>query len=387
MKHVLFICSQPFFQWRGSPIRIGYDLLALGLVGYATNLLTLPIGKDRAIPGTTTIRVANLFAAKRIPIGPSLLKAGFDLIIFFKALQLVLTRRYDVIHCVEDTGPIGVVIARIAKAKLIFEKHSDPSSYRQKGGLRNLIMWCYAKAERFSMRAADAIICTGEGLVNQARAVCPHKPVYHIFDIPSSLEHAEPGRTAAVRATLKQADDDILATYVGSFAVYQGIDLLFQAIPLVVRRNPKVRIVIIGGQPDEIRERKAWLEREGVAGAVVWAGWVAPEALNDYLAASDILLSPRLSGVNTPLKLLDYLKAERGIVATDTPANRLILDDTMALLVPPDAQAFADGICRLADDPKLRSALADNGQRLIRDTYNFEEFRRRLDDAYRSVLR
>jgi glycosyltransferase involved in cell wall biosynthesis len=381
MKRVLFLCSQPFFQWRGSPIRVGFDVTALAESGYTVDLLTLPIGEPRDIPGVNVIRVPNLFFARKIAIGPSLLKAAFDVLILFKALQLICTRRYTVIHTVEDTGPIGTLIAPLARARLVFEKHSDPSSHQGKS-LRNLIMWAYAKAEHFAARRADAVIGTGPGLVDQILAMHTRHPVYHIPDIPSSRVSADPARTATIRRQLQSSPSDILITYVGSFAAYQGIDLLFEAIPNVLTTCPHARFVIIGGTPAEIRSRTAQLQQHNAANAVTWTGHVAPDILPDYLAAADILLSPRLTGVNTPLKLLDYLKAGRAIVATDTPANRLILTDKTACLTPPDPAAFATGISRLAHSPELRHQLATQGADLIRSLYNFNEFKHRLATCY-----
>jgi glycosyltransferase involved in cell wall biosynthesis len=268
----------------------------------------------------------------------------------------------------------------------VFEKHSDPSSYHR-NPLRNFVMRLYAATERFTIRHADAAIGTGPGLVAQARAVQPRAAVHHIFDIPSSLVEADPARTAAVAARLRQAPDELLLIYVGSFAVYQGIDLLFEALPHVVRACPRARLVVIGGTPAEVAHRTAWLRARGLEAAVIWAGWVAPDELADYLAAADVLLSPRLGGVNTPLKLLDYLKAGRAIAATDTPANRLILDETTAELAPPEAAAFAAGIVRLLDDPARRAHLAAQGRELIRTRYNFAEFKRLLGECYAGLNR
>lgn len=381
MQRVLFLCSQPFFQWRGSPIRVGFDVTALAESGYTVDLLTLPLGEPRDIPGVNVIRVPNLFLARRIAIGPSLLKAAFDVLILLKALQLICTRRYTVIHAVEDTGPIGVLITRLSRARLVFEKHSDPSSYHGKS-LRNLVMWAYAKVERFAARRADAVIGTGPGLVDQVRAMNTGKSAFHIPDIPSSRVNADPARTADIRRQLQSSPDNTLIAYVGSFAAYQGIELLFEAIPAVVSACPSARFVIIGGTPDEIRARTATLQQHNAAGAVVWPGHIAPDVLPDYLAAADILLSPRLTGVNTPLKLLDYLKAGRAIVATDTPANRLILSETSACLTQPNANAFANGIIHLASHPDQRQQLASQGASLISTLYNFEEFKRRLALCY-----
>ena len=50
-KRILFIASQPFFEKRGSPIRLGFDLLALSQLGYDVEFLTLPIGERRTVEG------------------------------------------------------------------------------------------------------------------------------------------------------------------------------------------------------------------------------------------------------------------------------------------------------------------------------------------------
>lgn len=384
-KRILFISPQPFFQWRGSPIRVGFNLLALSELDYEVDLLTLPFGEEREIPGVRVIRVPNVFRVKNIPIGPSLIKALFDLVLLFKGWSLIRRNRYDVLHCVEDAGFFGVFLAWRAGAKLVFEKHSDPGSYR-KSFLRNIVMWLYARAEAFSIRHADAVIGTGPGLVEQAKRVAPDKPAYHIFDIPSSLAEPSQEETRRVRDQLVQQSDEVLITYVGSFAVYQGIELIFSSIPRVHRRCPRARFVIIGGTEEEIAARRNQLSEQGAEEAVSFIGQIPPDALPDYLAASDVLLSSRMAGTNTPLKLLDYLKVGRAILATDNEANRQILDETSAYFVQPNTDSFADGICHLVEDPALRDRLAAKGRALIDSTYNFTEFKRRLAAAYHGIL-
>ncbi len=378
---VLFMAAQPFFQWRGSPIRVGFDVQALAELGFEVDLLTLPIGEDRPLPGVRVLRVANPLGVKNIPIGPSFHKAVFDLLILLKALPLAFRRRYRVIHAVEETGLIGWLVGRLTGAKVVFEKHSDPASHKDKP-LKNLVLAAYRWVERLAVRGADAVIGTGEGLVAQARAVAPAQPVHYIFDIPSSLVEPAADRTQAVGARLRQGPDEVLALYVGSFAVYQGIDLMFAALPLVAAQAPAVRLLVIGGSESEIAARRAWLAERGIADRVRFLGRIPPDELPDHLAAADILLSPRLSGVNTPLKLLDYLKVGRAIVATDNSANRQILDDTCALLTAATPEDFAAGIVTLAGQPERRATLGQQGRRLIDEKFNFAEFKRRLGLCY-----
>ena len=385
MKRILFIASQPFFEWRGSPIRLGLDLLALTEMGYSVDFLTLPLGERREIPGVRIIRAPNLFGARGIAIGPSLLKLAFDGLLFWMALGCVVRRRYAVVHGVEDCGIIAWCAARVGRARLVFERHSDPSSYH-KGGVRDAVMRAYAAVERFVMRRADAVIGTGPGLVAHAQSVGRASRACLIPDIPSSLAEATPAGRAAARARCARQPDDLLIAYVGSFAVYQGIDLLFAAIPLVAAAEPRARFIIIGGSPAEIQSRKAALAAAGFPRAALFLGHIAPDQLPDTLAAADILLSPRLAGMNTPLKLLDYLKAGAAIVATDCEANRLILTPEIAQITAPTPEGFAEGILALCRDPERRYRLARAGAGLIAASHNFTFFREALGQCYTYVL-
>ena len=377
--------SVPFFQWRGSPIRVGFDVQALAESGYEVDLLTIPVGEDRSIPGVTVHRVWNPMRIKSMPIGPSFGKALFDILLLFAAVTLAFRRRYAVIHAVEELGIIAWFIARLVGAKVVFEKHSDPESHRDRP-LKNLVLSAYRRLEAVSIRLADSVIATGEGLEEQARAVAPEQKVYHIFDIPSSLVDSDPARVLAVRAKLKQAPDEVVALYVGSFAVYQGIDLLFESFALALKSKPSLRLVVVGGKPYEIAARRAWLEEREIAGRVTFLGFVAPDKLPNYTAAADILVSSRISGINTPLKLLDYMKAGRAILATNNEANRKLVDERCALLAPATPEGFAAGFVELAADEERREILGRAGRQRVEEVYNFAEFKKLLKDCYDGVL-
>ena len=385
-KRILFIASQPFFEKRGSPIRLGFDLLALSQLGYDVEFLTLPIGERRTVEGVKIVRAPNPFFARKISIGPSPLKLAFDFFLFWMALWRVIFRRYAVVHGVEDCGIIALVCGRIGRARVVFERHSDPASYGGSRGLKSKLAHIYAKVERFTMRHADAVIGTGPGLVEDAMRHGRASRACLIPDIPSSLAEADPDEIAAARTLHSRAPTDILIGYVGSFAAYQGIDLIFSAIPQVVAKEPRARFVIIGGSDREVADRRAQLAKAGCLDAVDFAGFIDPDALPAHLSSFDILLSPRLTGMNTPLKLLDYLKAGVAIAATDTPANRLILDEKTAELSKPDSESFAGAILRLCANPARREALTAWGKTILEDRHNFAFFRDGLRQCYEYIL-
>jgi len=384
---VLLISPQPFFQWRGSPLRVRFDAQALAESGYAVDLLVMPVGDDFPIPGVTLHRAPNIVRAKNLPIGPSASKAVLDLALFAKALSLAKANGYAVIHGIEDAGPIAAVLARRHRAKFVFEKHSDPASYKKKSSpLRNAVMAAYRRVERFSLTRADAIVATGPALAEQARAAAPSTPVHHIFDIPSSLVEPDPARADAVRASWPLPPGAVVALYVGSFASYQGLDLLFSAIPAACAANPDLHFAVIGGTPAQIAERRAQMETAGCASRVFFPPRVHPDDLPHVLAAADIMLSPRIAGDNTPLKLLDYFKSGRPIVACDNPANRLVVGDSAAALCEPAPEAFAASVAALAASPAERARIGAAGHALYLSTYNYSNYKRLLSSAYSALL-
>ena len=385
MKSVLFISPQPFFQWRGSPIRVYFNILALTELGYKVDLLTLPIGEDKEFENCRVIRVSNPLSIKNVPIGPSLAKVFFDVLLFCKGFSLCMKNKYDVIHGVEEAGIIGVFLAKCFKAKSIFEKHSDPFSYK-KGVLKNFILALYGWTEKLTVKLSDAVICTGKGLVSQVEKMGYDTRAFHIFDIPSSLEEPSLESIDKRRGELIEKPEEVLATFVGSFALYQGVDLLFSAIAETVKAGSPIRFIIIGGKDGEIAEKREMLTQREVDTSVTFLGKIAPDTLPEYLFASDILLSPRISGVNTPLKILDYMKAGKAIMATDVPSHRLLLDETTAIFAPPEPEPFATALHRLAEDKELRVTMGTAGRRLYETKYNFTNYRHQLSICYQYVL-
>ena len=385
MNRILLISPQPFFQWRGSPIRVKFIVQALSELGYQIDLLCLPFGDDVDINNVHIVRAPNLLGIKDVSIGPSLAKAFYDVLLFFIAGGRLLRHPYAAIHGIEEAGAIAVVLGRVFRKPVIFERHSDPSSYR-KSGLKNLVLSAYSAVERFSARHANVLIATGPGLGEQLKSMAGvTAPLHVIQDIPSSLVEATPSAVEQRRASLAEQANQVLVLYVGSFAVYQGIELLFNTIPLVLNESSNTRMVIVGGNQDEIDRYRARLADAGLDQRVHFVGKIDPDQLPATLAAADILLVPRQTGVNTPLKVLDYFKSGRAIVATDVPANRLLLNESNACLCKPDARSFADGILQLAADEDRRRTLGAVGYALYQKKYNYTVFKQQLFTAYRDL--
>ena len=104
-----------------------------------------------------------------------------------------------------------------------------------------------------------------------------------------------------------------------------------------------------------------------------------PDSVPLYLSAFDVCAMPHpytahYATATSPLKLFEYMASGRAIVASDLPGwSDVVCDGESALLVPPDdADALADAIQSLHDDPALRARLAACARQIVFERYTWD---------------
>ena len=135
-----------------------------------------------------------------------------------------------------------------------------------------------------------------------------------------------------------------LVLYTGTFEAYQGLDLLFAAMAFVRAERPDARLLLAGGKPDQVEKARAEARAAGIDDVTVFAGERPAAEIPAYLLASDVLVSPRSRGTNTPLKIYQYLRSGKPIVATRLLTHTQVLSDDTAILTGASPREFADGI-------------------------------------------
>jgi glycosyltransferase involved in cell wall biosynthesis len=206
-------------------------------------------------------------------------------------------------------------------------------------------------------------------------------------DVPAVLiENASgdppaPGVGPKVRASIGIAPDTPVVLYTGTFEAYQGLDLLFASARLVLDRRPDARFVLAGGRPDQVALATADAARAGLGDAVIFAGQRPAEEIPAFLDAADLLVSPRSSGTNTPLKIYQYLRSGRAIVATRLLTHTQVLDDTVSILTEPTAEGFAAGMLAGIDDPDMARGVGERARHLAETKYSYEAYLARTRQA------
>jgi glycosyltransferase involved in cell wall biosynthesis len=175
--------------------------------------------------------------------------------------------------------------------------------------------------------------------------------------------------------------------YVGNLEPYQGLDLLLEGFGLALAGAPALNLVVIGGAAEDIAKYQAKAQALGLAGRAHFLGPRPSAQLGPYLAAADIVVSPRMAGENTPMKIYSYLDSGKPVLATRLATHTQVLDDRVAMLVEPTPADLARGLGLLAGDAELRRELGGQGRRRVRQRFSRQAYQRKLLAFYAALER
>ncbi len=372
------IAPEPFFEPRGTPFSEYHRIRALTALGHEVDLVTYPFGQPVSMPGLRIFRSLRPPFVRRVKIGPSLAKIPLDALLTLTVLRRAIAGRYDAIHSHEEGGAIGAALSAVLRVPHLYDMHSSLPQQLTNfafSGSRTLRAM-FTALERFMIRRSRAVIVICPSLEDTVRAVEPAARTILIENAPGSVdEQATAAQAADVRRAVALAADAPLVLYTGTFEAYQGLDLLFDAWAIARRRCPSTaRLVLAGGKPDQIAAAREAARRAGIDDATIFAGERPASEIPAYLLAADALVSPRSRGTNTPLKIYQYLRSGKPIVATRLLTHTQVLSDDTAILTDATAESFAAGIVAALTD-RARAERVGRAARALADTkYSYEAY-------------
>jgi glycosyltransferase involved in cell wall biosynthesis len=352
------VAPQPFFRARGTPFSVLHRIRALTSRGHRVTLLTYPFGEDIDIEGLLIDRIPRPRIISDVIIGPSWPKVLLDWYLFRKTIEHLKTREYHVLHSHEEAAFFCTPLAKRFSILHVYDMHSSLPQQLSNFGrydnwpLRTLFELC----EKYTLRRANGVISICNDLAEIVQFQSPTVP------------HALVENTADDRKIFLHAPDFVpvfnlprekrLIVYTGTMEKYQGIELLLNAFHKLCRNYQDIHLLIAGGTEAEVAQLRGILEARHITDRVICTGTVHPSVIPAYLSKASILVSPRIQGTNTPLKIYSYLRSGVPLVATDIVSHTQCLNRNIAELVPATADDFVSGIARLLDDPPHAAQLA-----------------------------
>jgi glycosyltransferase involved in cell wall biosynthesis len=284
---------------------------------------------------------------------------------------------------------IGVVVAALLGVPHLYDMHSSlPQQLTNFAFSRSrAIRRVFLAIERVMIRRSRVVIVICPSLQETVHGIDPDARVIVIENAPGSSEdRATPEQGAAVRRQFGLSTATPVVLYTGTFEAYQGLDLLFEAMAHVHASVPEARLLLAGGQPDQVDKAREQARAAGIEAITIFAGERPPAEIPAYLLACDVLVSPRSRGTNTPLKIYQYLRSGRPIVATRLLTHTQVLSDDTAFLTGTSPREFAAGVLAALQDADRSAAMGRRARELSETKYSYEAYLERTRQACEALL-
>jgi phosphatidylinositol alpha-mannosyltransferase len=289
-----------------------------------------------------------------------------------REIEDVLDAGFDIVHIHGSVAPTLPLLAiRHARDRVLITLHSYGSNSRGYRFFRPLL--------KPYMERLDGVIGVSQAAID-AVARC------FTFDyriIPNGIDPEQfcPLRTKAPGFPVSGPR----LLFVGRFEPKKGLEYLLQALPVVKRRFPDFRLVIVGTGP--LRHSYDRYITPELRGNVSFAGVVNPVDMPGYYLACDLFCAPSIGNESFGIVLLEAMATGKPVVASDIPGYReVVTPGEDGILVPPRSpEALAQAIIRALEDDDLRLKLRSNGLRKVRD-YTWDSVAGQVENYYEELV-
>lgn len=245
--------------------------------------------------------------------------------------------------------------------------------------------------ETYALKRADAVTTICEGL--RGDIVARGIPASKVTVIPNAVDIDKFAVGGQADLELKRKlgfEGNRLIGFIGSFYAYEGLDVLLRAVPALSARHPDLRVLLVGGGPQDANLRQLAKDL-GIADKVVFTGRVPHDQVQKYYDLLDVLVYPRLSmrltDLVTPLKPLEAMAQGRILAASSVGGHRELIVDgkTGVLFAPDDPASLADKVGDLLDAQMLWPALRSAGRAYVETERNWPVSVSRYKNIYGQV--
>ncbi|HEX3434348.1 MAG TPA: glycosyltransferase [Solirubrobacteraceae bacterium] len=301
------------------------------------------------------------------------------------AVQTIADGEFDLIH-VCSPGPVGIVGALVSRGlgvPLLGSYHTELTAY---AGLRSGEQ---SVAEAMAMGvcafygACDLVLSPSPASDATLAAIGVGAEKVARWDRGVDTERFDPAlREQALRelaGDAAKAPEVIDVLYAGRITHEKGADLLAETFLLARARDPRLRLVLAGGGPEEQRLR------ERVGDHAVFLGWLEGASLARAYAAADMFLFASRTDTFGQVVLEAQASGLPVVAVAEGGPLSLIEHGVSGLLCDADAAALAGAVLELAGSPALRARIAEGGLRAVSQR-TWERALARLGDGYRRAL-
>jgi phosphatidylinositol alpha-mannosyltransferase len=301
-------------------------------------------------------RVVKLGSVVPVPANGSEARITLSLRLSGRVKRLLDAERFDVIHLHEPLMPaLPITVLRHSQTVNVGTFHSSWDS-------RVARLYGNPLLRRFDRRLHARIAVSP-----RARDfVAQHFPGdYRV--IPNGIAPDEFGPDVEPLPQLRDGKLNVL--FVGRLEQRKGFGYLLRAFARLQPEHPELRLVVVGAYGERPRRRYQALAAKAGVHDVLFVGPASTADLPRYYRSCDVFCAPSTGGESQGIVLLEAMAAGKPVVASDIAGYRGALRDGVEGLFvrPKDAEALAQALRLLAEDPELRDRLGAAGRVRARD--------------------
>lgn len=350
--------------------------------------VTLVTGIDKGPEGDLLERAQR---TTRLVILPELGRAISplaDVIAFVKLYRLIRRGRYDIVHTHSSkAGVLGRIAAWLAGTPIIVHTLHSLVFHDYQPWLVNRTWWAIKK---LCAPITDHYISVSRIIAEKAVAegIAPadkFTTIYSGMELDWFLDAKADGST--IRREFGIPEDAPVVGKIARLFPLKGHDPLFEAIPAIVRAEPRVRFLLVGDGilQEQLRERA---RRGGFLENIVFAGLIPRERIPQMLSAMDVLVHTSLrEGLARVLPQALAMGKPCVSFDIDGAPEVVIPEETGFLVKPGDSRGLAQSIQRLLAEPELRKRMGENGRRRVDPAFRAETMACAIAGVYRDLLR
>lgn len=246
--------------------------------------------------------------------------------------------------------------------------------------------------ESYVLRRVNHVFTICEGLRSDilARGISDDKVtvIPNAVDVDSFEVRSHPDEQ--LKSQLGLTGKSVLG-FIGSFYAYEGLDLLLLALPEILVLRPEVRVLLVGGGPQE-DVLKAQVIQLGLSEKVLFVGRVPHDQVNRYYDLIDILVYPRhsmrLTELVTPLKPLEAMAQGRVLVASDVGGHKELIrhGETGILFKADSVRALSQAIISLLDSRDQWPSMQMRGRKFVESERSWKTSVSNYSSIYESLV-
>ena len=304
-------------------------------------------------------------------------------------LKVAWTHGFDTIQACNPPDLMFLIALpfKLFGKRFIFDHHDiNPELFEAKFNKRGTLWKLMVLLERLTFRSADVVISTNESY----RSIALTRGGVRSEDVFVVRSGPDLNRLVVSQPDPKWKNGrHNMVGYVGVMGDQEGIDLLLEAVRIVIRDHQRdVQFVLVGGGP-ALAGLKDMARALGIEDHVTFTGRAPDDVLFSALSSADICVNPdRVNPMNdksTMNKILEYMAFSKPIVQFEVTEGRYSADRASLYAKANDPRDFADKIVALLDDPARCREMGEFGRRRVETELSWDHQVDTLVAAYTRV--